>query len=130
MPSLGTTSLKRLSTCDTRLQNILKEAIKIIDFTVLYGHRTEEEQNDAFAKGNSQLKYPNSSHNISPSKAVDIAPYPIDWNDRERFIYLAGIVLGLAKASNVNLVWGGDWDMDGNIKEHKFQDLVHFEIKD
>jgi len=25
-----------------------------------------------------------------PSDAVDVAPYPIDWNDKERFYYFAG----------------------------------------
>jgi len=25
--------------------------------------------------------------------------------------------------------WGGDWDMDTQTKDNKFDDLVHFELK-
>jgi len=25
--------------------------------------------------------------------------------------------------------WGGDWDMDTQTKDNKFDDLVHFELR-
>ena len=62
--------------------------------------------------------------------AVDVAPYPIDWEDRDRFHYFGGYVLGIAKSLGLNIRWGGDWDQDTQTKDNKFDDLVHFEIKE
>ena len=39
-------------------------------------------------EGRSKLSWLESKHNCEPSRAVDIAPYPIDWDDRERFSHL------------------------------------------
>ena len=62
-------------------------------------------------------------------KAVDLAPYPINWNDRDRFHYMGGMVRGIAKQLNLNVRWGGDWDSDGETKDNNFDDLVHIEIR-
>ena len=97
---------------------------------VLEGHRGEEKQNAAYDKGNSKVRYPNGKHNQSPSVAVDVAPYPIDWADRDRFHYFGGYVLGVAKQMGLNIRWGGDWNQDTQTKDNKFDDLVHFEIKE
>jgi len=72
------TSKSRLSTCCEELQDICNELIKIMDITIIDGYRNEKRQNEYFEKGASSLKFPNSKHNKYPSKAVDIAPYPID----------------------------------------------------
>ena len=69
-----------------------------------------------------------SHHNSDPSRAVDVAPYPIDWNDTERFGRFAGFVLGMAAAMGIPLRWGGDWDRDNDTHDQKFNDLVHFEL--
>ncbi len=128
MANFSKKSLDKLNTCDSALQEICLEAIKIYDFTVLCGNRTEEEQNQLFAEGKSQLKYPQSKHNSSPSQAVDIAPYPIDWEDTGRFKLLAGIIFGIAHSKGIKIRWGGDWDSDWNMSEERFRDLPHFEI--
>ncbi len=123
MPSFGKKSLDLLATCHPDLQAVLNESIKITDFTVLCGHRDEKEQNEAFAKGFSKVKYPNSKHNSTPSEAVDCAPYPISWDkkDEYRFHYMAGVILTVAKMLHKQIEWGGDWT--------KFKDLPHFEKK-
>lgn len=124
----GKTSSKNLDQCHENLQKVLKEAIKIIDFSVIQGYRGEEEQNSAYAKGFSKLKYPQSKHNQSPSLAVDIVPFPIDWNDRERFCLLAGIVLGIASKMDVKLRWGGDFNQNNIMSDETLSDLPHFEL--
>lgn len=129
MPRFGKRSKSRLKTCDTRLQDLFNEVIKHFDCSVIQGHRGKEDQNKAFKEGKSKLKYPNGNHNATPSRAVDVAPYPIDWNDRERFTYFAGYVLGVAYRMGVNIRWGGDWDMDTQVKDNNFDDLPHFELK-
>jgi len=129
MPKFGKSSMQRRATCHPDLQIILDEAIKHIDFTILDGHRTEEAQNKAFSEGKSQLRYPQSKHNSLPSGAFDIAPYPIDWNNLNRFYLLAGVVIGIARQKGVNIRWGGSWDNSLDITKNKFNDLVHFEFR-
>ena len=128
MPKFSMTSLKRLASCDPRLQMIANGAIARIDFTVLCGHRGQEEQNDAFERGTSKLRWPNSKHNKWPSLAMDLAPFPINWNDLDRFKVLAHIVLDEAKQLSVKIRWGADWDRDGDWHDEKFRDWPHFEL--
>lgn len=127
MPTFSRRSLARLETCDHRIQQVLKRAITRYDFTVLCGHRTKEEQNDAFERGASKLRWPQSKHNKTPSLAVDIAPFPIDWGDLQRFRELAAIILDEAAKLNIKLRWGGDFNMNGK-PDDKFIDMPHFEI--
>ena len=135
MPILSNRSKSKLSTVDLRLQKVLKAVIDVYDFTVLDGYRSEEMQNKAYKSGKSRVKYPNSKHNTFPSKAIDIAPWPIppnwgndSWKDMVKFYEMAAIVLYEAAKQGVSVRWGGDWDGDGDYKDNKFDDLVHFEI--
>ncbi len=121
-------SLDKLRTCDERLQEILHEAIKYIDFSVLCGHRSKEEQNKVYDQGKSRVRWPDSKHNTLPSLAVDVWPYPIDWNDTDRAAYLAGMILQIAKNKGYDLRWGGDWDKDGRILDSRLIDMPHFEL--
>ena len=130
MPRFSTKSKSKLHSCDERLINLFNKVVKHFDCMVLEGHRGEEKQNAAYDKGNSKVRYPNGKHNQSPSVAVDVAPYPIDWADRDRFHYFGGYVLGVAKQMGLNIRWGGDWNQDAQTKDNKFDDLVHFEIKE
>ncbi len=130
MPKFGNSSKKRLATCDERLQKVFNEVIKYVDCSVLEGHRSEERQNKLFEEGKTKVKYPKGRHNSSPSRAVDVTPYPVDWDDRERQTLFAGFVLGIARSMDIRLRWGGDWDMDTQTKDNKFDDLVHFQIKE
>jgi len=127
MPRFGRTSTARLKTCHKDIQRVLKEAIKVVDFSVLEGHRGRELQNLYYSQGKSKLRFPKSKHNKTPSRAVDIVPYPIDWNDSKRFILLAGIVLGIAHKMGVGIRWGGDWNRDFKFNE-SFFDAPHFEL--
>jgi hypothetical protein len=128
MPSFSPTSLERLATCDQRLQDLFHEVIKTWDCTVLEGHRDEAAQEQAFKDGKSKLHYPDGKHNATPSMAVDVAPYPIDWNDAQRFIYFAGFVVGVARAMGFQVRWGGDWNGNRDPQDESFRDLPHFEL--
>ena len=76
------------------------------------------------------MLYPNSKHNKLPSKAVDVAPYPIDWNDPDRFYHFAGYVRGIAEGMGIKIRWGGDWNGNFDLKDQNFYDLPHFELLD
>ncbi len=135
MAKFGNKSKLQLATCSNPLQIILLEAIKVMDFSVLCGHRDEQTQNEAFKNGNSKVQWPQSKHNRYPSRAVDIVPWPIpdNWgknNPKElaKFYYLAGIINAIAFKNDIKIRWGGDWNGDNNFKDQTFDDLVHFEL--
>ena len=130
MPSLSPVSVARLATCDPRLRALVEAVAEAIPCAVLEGHRDKEAQDAAFAAGRTKVKWPHGKHNQLPSLAVDAAPLPIDWHDRERFTLFAGFVLGMAKAQGLALRWGGDWNRDYQLKDNRFDDLVHFELVD
>ena len=129
MARFGKTSRSRLKTCHEDLQKVFNEVIKHVDCSILCGHRGEEAQNAAVASGHSRARYPKGRHNKKPSLAVDVAPYPVDWDDYERFTLFAGFVLGIAKSMGIGLIWGNDWNGDFNTKDTTLRDYPHFELK-
>ena len=100
MPKFGKRSKDRLKGVNPKLVNILNELIKIMDVTIIEGLRSKERQKELLAQGKSKTKY--SKH--LEGKAVDLAPYPIDWEDRERFHYMGGMLRGIAKQLNINIL--------------------------
>lgn len=120
MAKFSEKSLQRLSECHEDLQRVMNEVIKEIDITVLCGYRGEEEQMEAYRSGNSKAKFGQSKHNHSPSLAVDVAPYPIDWDDISRFKEMGEIVLRKADELGIKLRWGGDFK--------SLKDYPHFEL--
>jgi peptidoglycan L-alanyl-D-glutamate endopeptidase CwlK len=129
MPSFGQRSRRALSTCHTELVVLAEEALGVgMDFTVIEGHRDADRQADLYHRGLSKLRWPLSKHNPEPSEAFDLAPYPIDWQDPQRFYHLAGILRAVASESGLELRWGGDWDRDFDLRDQRFMDLAHFEL--
>lgn len=130
MPILSARSLARLETCHPLLQEVVRSAIVDFNFTVLCGHRNEAEQNTAVAAGKSKLAWPASKHNALPALAVDLAPWPVDWSNVDRFKSLAVHILDVADALGIKLRWGGDWNMNGRSDDERFIDFPHFELVD
>jgi peptidoglycan L-alanyl-D-glutamate endopeptidase CwlK len=128
MPTFSESSKEELATCDPRLQTLFNIVILHFDCKVLEGYRSETRQLDLYERGLSQVKRGN--HNYSPSRAVDVAPYPIDWADTARWYYFGGVVMGIAKILGLPIRWGGDWDGDTKVSDQGFNDLGHFEIKE
>lgn len=121
MAKFSNLSKRRLSTCDVRLQELFNEVIKGFDCTILCGHRGKEEQDKAYAEGNSKLLFPHSKHNKMPSKAVDVMKYPIEWSDDKENYQFAKYVKKRAKLLGIKVIWGGDF--------HSFYDAPHWELK-
>lgn len=126
-------SAEKLATCDTRLQDLMREALLHFphDMTIIEGHRTNERQAQLLAEGKSKLGPGQSKHNAMPSRAVDAAPIvdgKIDWKNRELWIAWASFIKGLAAARGIPIRWGGDWDGDFDSAEHGFWDGPHFEL--
>lgn len=117
-----------LHTCKRDLQLVFHEVIKHWDCTILQGHRNQKEQDEAVRAGTSTLAWPTSNHNKMPSEAVDVAPYPINWEDAETFRAFGGFVLGVSTMMGIMLRWGGDWSMDRDFTNEGFIDLPHYEL--
>lgn len=140
MPMFSPASLAQLSSCDTRLQGLLREAIKRIDFKVLEGHRDKAGQDAAVASGASQKPWPTGNHNSLPSRAVDIAPVfyeagtKINWKDVPAFARLMGYIERIAEERGIRVRLGMDWDMDFRTAGHdpgeNFLDAPHLELVD
>lgn len=140
MPAFSKKSKALLEQCHPDLQKVMNEAIKIFDFSVTEGARTKEQQAKYVKEGKSKTM--NSKHlpkyckeiGKECSYAIDVVPYPIDYNDRERFCVLAGIVLGIAKVyKDLGIIrsdirWGGDWNQNNITKDESFSDMPHFEV--
>jgi peptidoglycan L-alanyl-D-glutamate endopeptidase CwlK len=132
---LGVYSNSQLDTCHPKLQKLIREVDKRLrrhaqswDITVLCGHRGREAQDKAFEEKKSTKQWPDSKHNLLPSTAVDIAPYPVDWKDTARFARLAGYVQAVADELGIEIRWGGDFDGDSRTNDEKFVDMPHFEL--
>ena len=121
MYKLSKKSQERLETCDERLITIVNDVCKVMDVTVLCGHRGKEEQEKAFNEGKSRAHFGQSYHNASPSLAVDIAPYPINWDANDpRWEIMCNLVLYIANRYRIKVKLGRDFT---NLK-----DYPHIEI--
>lgn len=148
---LSQKSLDRLKGVDERLVKVVKRAIELspIDFMVLEGVRSKEQCMINYGKGRTvsqcqakgvPAKYAQpsaakvtwlnnpfaSKHTVG--KAVDLVPYPVDWNDLKKFDAIAKAMLQSAKELGVPVRWGADWDGDGKPRERGESDSPHFEI--
>lgn len=115
---LGIRSLQNLSGVHPDLVSVVKRAIQIteVDFTVIEGLRSRERQKQLVAKGASKTM--NSRH--ITGHAVDMIPWPVDWNDLKRFEIMAEAMKQAADELGVDVEWGGDW--------RTFYDGPHFQL--
>lgn len=131
---LSSRSLNRLKGVNYKLINILLLAIRRtpIDFGVAWmgGLRTPEEQNQLFKEGYSQCDGYEKLSKHQSGDAVDINVFVgaklIE--NKEMLCVVAGVIFACANELNVPIRWGLDWNMNGDIRDNKFNDLYHFEL--
>lgn len=116
----GPTSRRHRLTLHPDLQRLFDSVLKFEDHSLLCGYRGPKEQARAYKGGRSNAEWPYSNHNSYPSRAVDVAPWPIDWRDEERFVLFAGRVQGHADVLGIEIRWGGKFE--------GLRDLGHFEL--
>ena len=156
--TLGQRSLARLDGVHPDLVRVVKRAAAMAapseEFTVLEGLRTREQMMVNYGKGRTAAqceakgvpgRYAQpgvarvtwlanpfmSNHRRREDgygRAVDLAPWPIDWNNTARFDRLAGLMFRAALAEGVKITWGADWDRDGRPRERGETDSPHFEL--
>lgn len=136
-------SRRQLATCHPDLRLVMATVLPEFDHKVIEGHRPTERQKELYAQGRTEPGEiithvdgvtKKSRHQSYPSEAVDVMPWPMDWGDRERMTFFAGVVLGTAARLLADgkithrIRWGGDWDRDTEVKDNSFDDLPHFEL--
>ena len=125
---LGQRSLDRLKGVNPSLVAVFKRACETMPFdvTVLEGLRSYERQQELLRQGATKVSI---SRHMS-GNALDIAPYPIDWNDLERFQIVAEHMFKAAEELGVVIRWGGTWERTFTkpVKWAKFLDAPHFEL--
>ncbi|MFQ6277844.1 M15 family metallopeptidase [Acinetobacter johnsonii] len=148
---LSKLSLGRLEGVNPALVKVVKRAIEITqqDFLVVEGVRSKEQCYINYGKGRTAaqciakgvpasyaqpklakvtwLNSPLDSKHVT-GKAVDLVPYPVDWNDLSKFDQVAKAMFAAAKELGVSIRWGADWDNDGNYREKGEYDSPHFEL--
>jgi peptidoglycan L-alanyl-D-glutamate endopeptidase CwlK len=97
---------------------VVEKALELseVDFTVIEGVRNIERQRQLLADGKSTTL---KSRHLT-GHAVDMVPWPVDWEDLERFEAMAKAMKAAAKELEVPIIWGGDWKT--------FYDAPHFEL--
>lgn len=132
-------SRQRLQGVHPKMVAVVKRALQLSeqDFLVLEGVRTPARQAELYAQGRTKpgpkvtwtLK---SNHFVNPKTgyghAVDLCPYPVDWNDTKKFDAIAKAMMQAANELDTPIRWGADWDRDGNPRERGESDSPHFEL--
>ena len=128
----STKSLSNLQGVHPDLQTLFHEVVKHFDCSVISGLRTDEEQQELYAKGRTEggdiVTYKDGIVNKSKHQlglAVDVVPYPSLYTDEGIMREFGWYVKETAKEMkrrgliDADITWGGDW---------RFKDLPHFEI--
>ena len=139
----GERSSRKLATVHPHLRQVAFRGLERspYDIAIVHGWRGKDVQNALVDSRASTKRWPDSKHNRSEdieyeltdkiSDALDFAPWVsgrIPWDETHIFACVAGCFFAAAHELGVTLRWGGDWDNDGNTKEHKLQDWGHLEI--
>jgi peptidoglycan LD-endopeptidase CwlK len=111
VPTFGRRSIERLKEAHPDLQRIANELIKEMDVTVLCAYRGKAAQDEANRTGFSKVRWPNSAHNVRPSRAIDIAPYPIEWEDEAAFLEMRKRIETIAARLGIRLRSLIKWDL-------------------
>lgn len=125
---LGAASQARLNSVRSDLKAVCYKAFETLPFdvTIIEGVRDQKRQAELFKQG--KTKVMNSRH--MSGNAIDMAPYPVDWNDTARFVTLAHHMFAAAKELGITIRWGGNWSRVDETQKppSSFVDMPHFEL--
>jgi len=127
-------SLNNLKGVNPKLVAVVKRALELTtqDFVVIEGLRSQARQDELWAQGRTKpgpiVTWTKDASTHGTGHAVDICPYPVDWNDHKKFDAIAEAMFAAAAELGVRLRWGADWDMDGKLRERGESDSPHFEL--
>ena len=130
---LSQRSLTALAGVHPDVVRVVKRAIEITaqDFIVTEGVRTPERQRELYAQGRTKpgkivtktLTSNHFKHADGYGRAVDLTPYPVDYEGPVKFPKHEAIARAMKAAAaelGVKIQWGGDWK--------GFIDRPHYEL--
>lgn len=133
--SLNQKSELNLTGVHPDLCRVVRRAATMTSFIVVEGVRTLEKQREYFQAGKSKTM--NSRHLAKPvGRAVDLCPLidtdgdgdlELSWKLKD-FFPIRDAMFTAAQEESVPIVWGADWNGDGNTKDESFVDGPHFEL--
>ena len=134
-------SRSRLKGVHPDLIRVVDRALMLssVDFMVIEGVRTPERQRALYAQGRTKpgriVTWTLRSRHLVQADgfghAVDLAPYPLDWEGPARFPKFDAIARAMFAAADdlgVAIRWGADWDRDGKSRERGESDSPHWEL--
>ena len=134
-------SRSRLKGVHPDLIRVVDRALMLssVDFMVIEGVRTPERQRALYAQGRTKpgriVTWTLRSRHLVQADgfghAVDLAPYPLDWEGPVRFPKFDAIARAMFAAADdlgVAIRWGADWDRDGKSRERGESDSPHWEL--
>lgn len=126
VPRFSGRSLLVLNTVSPKLQDLFNRVVVQFDCTILPdgGLRLPARQRELVATGRSKTIH--SKH--LTGRAVDVAPWPIDWDDTKTWYAFCGYVKGIAEGMEIAVRGGFDWDRDWMFTDQTFHDLPHWEL--
>jgi peptidoglycan L-alanyl-D-glutamate endopeptidase CwlK len=131
---LSERSLERAKDVNPKLINLILLAIRRtpIDFGVAWmgGKRTAEEQNQLFKEGYSQRDGYEKLSKHQSGDAIDLNIFVGSKlvENKEMLCVVAGVMFSCANELGIKIIWGRDWNSNGDLRDNKFNDQYHFEL--
>jgi peptidoglycan LD-endopeptidase CwlK len=103
----GLRSLQNLSGIHPDLRRVADRALQLTtqDMTVIEGIRSLDRQRQLLAQGHTRTL--NSRH--ITGHAIDVVPWPIDWDDWDKFDNLATAFAQASRELEIPVVFGAAW---------------------
>ena len=103
----GLRSLQNLSGIHPDLRKVADRALQLTtqDMTVIEGIRSVERQRQLLAQGHTRTM--NSRH--ITGHAIDVVPWPVDWDDWDKFDSLATAFAQASRELEIPITWGAAW---------------------
>jgi peptidoglycan L-alanyl-D-glutamate endopeptidase CwlK len=131
---LSERSLERAKDVNPKLINLILLAIRRtpIDFGVAWmgGKRTAEEQNQLYKEGYSQCDGYSKLSKHQSGDAIDLNIFVGSKliENKEMLCVVAGVMFSCANELGIKVIWGRDWNSNGDLRDNKFNDQYHFEL--
>lgn len=136
--AIGPKSRERLAGVHPKLIAVVERAIALSpqDFLVLEGVRTPARQKELYAQGRTtpgpKVTWTLTSNHFKQvdgfGHAVDLCPFPVDWNTASKFDAIYRAIMQAADELGTPIRSGMDWDRDGILREAKESDSPHYEL--
>lgn len=101
----GKKSREVLATLTPDLIYLMNKLADIRNVSLISGFREEQEQNEYYRRGTG-VRWPFSKHNVYPSQAVDVVPWPTQYDSIEELDMMLGSIQALSHVLKITVRLG------------------------